>query len=130
MYLVLKIVHVTCAIATISGFILRSYWMMTSSELLSRKTTRIAPHIIDALFLASGIAMLYLISMNPFSQGWLVAKFAGLIVYVLLGTIAIKRGSTMQIRVISAVAAVSVFCYIAGVAFSRSVASWLAYLSM
>ncbi len=128
MYLTLKIVHGVCAIATISGFILRSYWMMTSSELLSRKVTRIAPHIVDALFLLSGIAMLYLLSINPFAQGWLLAKFGGLVVYILLGTIAIKRGPTLQIRAIAAVAAVSVFGYIVGVALTRSVASWLAFL--
>ena len=128
MYLILKIVHVVCAIATISGFILRSYWMLTSSELLSRKATRIAPHIIDALFLLSGIAMLYLLSINPFTQGWLLAKFGGLIAYILLGTIAIKRGPTLQIRLIAATGAVSVFCYIVGVALSRSVASWFAFL--
>ena len=73
--------------------------------------------------------MLYLLSMNPFTQTWLLAKFGGLIAYILLGTIAIKRGPTLQIRVIAAVAAVSVFCYIVGVALSRSVVSWLAFFS-
>jgi len=128
MHLLLKIVHVACAIASICGFMLRGYWMMTSSDLLQRKLTRIAPHIIDTLFLLSGIAMLYMLSLNPLTQGWLLAKFGGLIAYILLGTIAIKRGPTMQIRMIAFVGAVSVFAYIGGVALSRSAASWLAYL--
>ena len=130
MYLLLKIVHIACAIASICGFMLRGYWMMTSSDLLQQKLTRIAPHVIDTLFLLSGIAMLYMLSLNPFTQGWLLAKFGGLIVYILLGTIAIKRGPTLQIRMIAFVGAVSVFAYIAGVALSRSAASWLAYLSL
>jgi len=130
MYLLLKIVHIACAIASICGFLLRGYWMMTSSDLLQRKLTRIAPHIIDTLFLLSGITMLYMLSLNPLTQGWLVAKFGGLIAYILLGTIAIKRGPTMQIRMIAFVGAVSVFAYIAGVALSRSAASWLAYLTL
>jgi uncharacterized membrane protein SirB2 len=130
MYLILNIVHVACAIASICGFMLRGYWMMTSSDLLQRKLTRIAPHIIDTLFLLSGITMLYMLSLNPLTQGWLVAKFGGLIAYILLGTIAIKRGPTMQIRMIAFVGAVSVFAYIAGVALSRSAASWLAYLTL
>jgi uncharacterized membrane protein SirB2 len=130
MYLLLKIVHIACAIASICGFLLRGYWMMTSSDLLRRKLTRITPHVIDTLFLLSGIAMLYVLSLNPFTQGWLVAKFAGLIVYILLGTIAIKRGPTLQIRMAAFVGAVSVFAYIAGVALSRSAASWLAYLTL
>jgi uncharacterized membrane protein SirB2 len=130
MYLILNIVHVACAIASICGFMLRGYWMMTSSDLLQQKLTRIAPHVIDTLFLLSGITMLYMLSLNPLTQGWLVAKFGGLIAYILLGTIAIKRGPTMQIRMIAFVGAVSVFAYIAGVALSRSAASWLAYLTL
>jgi len=130
MYMLLNTVHVVCAIASICGFMLRGYWMMTSSAMLQRKLTRIAPHMIDTLFLLSGIAMLYMLSLNPFTQAWLLAKFAGLIVYILLGAIAIKRGQTLQIRTIAFVGAVSMFAYIAGVALSRSVASWLAYLTL
>lgn len=130
MYLLLKLTHIVCAITTISGFVLHSYWMLTESELLQRKLTKIAPHVIDTLFLASGIAMLVQLSLNPFTEAWLVAKFAGLIVYILLGTIAIKRGPTLQIRVIAAIAAIAVFAYIGGVALTHSVASWLAFLTV
>lgn len=129
MYLLLKIVHVICAVATISGFLLRVYWMLVGSHLLQHKVTKIAPHIIDTLFLLAGIAMLFVLSMNPFTEGWLLAKFGGLIVYVLLGTIAIKRGPTLQIRIIAAVGAISVFAYIGGVALTRSTASWLAFFA-
>ena len=128
MYLLLKLTHIVCAITTISGFVLRSYWMLTDSELLQKKLTKILPHVIDTLFLASGIAMLYQLSLNPFTQSWLVAKFAGLIIYIVFGTIAIKRGSTRQIRVIAAIAAISVFAYISGVAMTHSIASWLAFV--
>jgi len=127
MYLLLKILHMSAAIATISGFVLRAFWMMKESELLQRKLTRILPHVVDTVFLLSGIAMLYQLSLNPFTQLWLLAKFAGLIVYIVLGTIAIKRGSTLQIRMIAAVAAVAVFAYIAGVARTHSILSWLAF---
>ncbi|MDH3614989.1 MAG: SirB2 family protein [Gammaproteobacteria bacterium] len=47
----------------------------------------------------------------------------------MLGTVAIRRGSTLRIRIIAFVGALSVFAYIVGVALSKSPASWLAYLS-
>lgn len=128
MYLALKVIHVVCAVITISGFLLRGYWMMVSSPRLDLKLTRIAPHIVDTLFLLSGIAMLWIVSLNPFTQAWLVAKFAGLVGYVILGTIAIRRGPTLQVRTIAFVGAVALFAYIVGVALTRSAASWLAYL--
>jgi len=104
---------------------LRAYWMMMSSTLLAHRLTRIAPHVIDSVFLLSGIAMLVMSSLNPLSQDWLVAKFVGLIAYILLGMIALRRGRTQSIRVIASLGAIAVFGYIVGVAISRSPLSWL-----
>ena len=128
-YLTLKFVHMIAAIATISGFLLRGYWMLVESPWLQHRLVRTLPHVVDTIFLVSGVAMLWMLSMNPFLQGWLVAKFAGLLAYIVLGTIALKRGATRQVRTIAFIAAVSVFAYIAGVALSKSPASWIAWLA-
>ena len=125
-YLVLKTVHVLAATLTISGFLLRGYWMLVESDKLRLRATRIVPHVVDTVFLLAGVAMVWTLQVNPFAQAWLVAKFTGLIAYILLGTLAIKRGKTLQIRLIALVGAVSVFAYIAGVAFARSPFSWIA----
>jgi len=124
-YVVLKNIHVLAAATTISGFLLRGYWMLIESERLRHRATRIVPHVVDTVFLLSGIAMVWMLHLDPFRQPWLVAKFTGLLVYILLGTIAIKRGKTPQIRLIALVGAVSVFAYIAGVALTKSPLSWL-----
>lgn len=128
-YLLVKSLHMITAIATISGFILRGYWMMQRSDKLQLKIVRIAPHIIDTLFLLSGFALLWVLQINAFSQPWLLAKFTGLIGYIILGVFALKRGSTMQIRVISFIAALALFAYMVGVALAKSPASWLAFLT-
>jgi uncharacterized membrane protein SirB2 len=125
-YLILKVIHVLAAAMTISGFLLRGYWMLTESDKLQYRVVRIVPHVVDTVFLLSGIAMVWMLDLNPFTQPWLIAKFTGLIAYILLGTIAIKRGGTLQIRMIALVGAVSVFAYIAGVAFTKSPFSWIA----
>lgn len=127
-YLAFKYVHTLAAIIAITGFFVRGIWMMSGSPKLEMRVTRIAPHIVDTIFLLSGVAMLTLLSLNPLTHAWLIAKFAGLIVYIVLGTIAIKRGRTREIRVLAFVAAISVFAYVVGVALSKSPASWLAYL--
>lgn len=127
MYLILKYVHVTTAVATVSGFLLRGYWMLTESVKLRHPVVRIAPHIVDTLLLAAGIGMVWLLHLNPLVQPWLLAKFAGLIAYILLGTVAIKRGPTKQIRTVALVGAAAAFLYIAGVALTKSPVSWLAH---
>lgn len=124
-----KNIHTLLALLTISGFVVRGYWMMTNSGRLQQRMTRIAPHILDTVFLGSGIAMLVLLSLNPLSQSWLLAKFAGLIAYILLGSVAIRRGLTQQVRLLSFIGALSAFAYVVGVAFSKSPASWLAFFT-
>jgi len=130
LYWITKSLHMITAIATILGFVLRGYWMMTESDRLQLRITRIAPHIIDTIFLLSGIALVFMLHLNAFTQPWLLAKFAGLIAYIVLGTIALKRGATRQIRVVAFVAALAVFGYIVGVATTKSPASWLALFSV
>lgn len=127
-YLLVRNLHTLAAALTITGFVVRGYWMMTGSDLLQRRLTRTAPHIVDTVFLLSGIVMLAMLSLNPFLQSWLLAKFAGLIAYILLGSIAIRRGSTMRARKLAFVTALAVFAYIVGVALSKNPLSWMAYL--
>ena len=117
------------AIVTISGFVLRGYWMMIQSDKLQLKITRIVPHVVDTLFLLSGIALVSVLQLNVFSQPWLLAKFAGLIGYIVLGMFAIKRAPNLQIRVIAFVGALSLFAYIVGVALTKSPASWIVFMA-
>jgi len=128
-YLILKTIHMIAALATISGFMLRGYWMLAESEMLRHPVTRVAPHVVDTIFLLSGVAMVWQLHLNPLTQPWLLAKFTGLVAYVVLGTIAIKRGPTKQARTIALVSAISVFAYIVGVAVARSPLSWLSFLA-
>ncbi len=128
-YVLLKYTHTIAAVATISGFLLRGFWMLRESELLRHRVTRVAPHVIDAVLLVTGIAILWTLRLDPIKQPWLLAKFAGLIAYILLGTIAIKRGPTKRIRTIAFAAAVATFTYIAGAALTKSPLSWLNFLA-
>jgi len=125
----IKSLHMITAIVSISGFVLRGYWMMIQSDKSTLKIVRIAPHVIDTLFLLSGIALVAILRINVLSEPWLLAKFAGLIGYIVLGVIAIRRGPTLEIRVIAFVGALSLFAYIVGVALTRSPASWLGFLT-
>jgi len=125
MYLTLKIIHISAAILSVSGFFLRGLWMMSGSPMLERRPVRIAPHIIDTIFLLSGIALILTLRLPVLSQPWLLMKFAALVIYILLGMIALRRGKTIRIRVTAFVLALAVFAYIAGVAMSKSPGSWL-----
>lgn len=116
---VILLVHITCVFLTITGFIIRGVWMFLGSPLLRTRWVRIVPHIVDTLLLAAGIMLAIDIHQYPGVNGWLTAKALGLIAYILLGTIALRRGKSMRIRVTAWVGALLVFGYIVAVAVTR-----------
>lgn len=119
LYTATYFVHLTCAMTSISFFLLRGIWMLTDNGMLGHKFTRIAPHVIDTLLLGSAIVLLFIVGQYPFINHWLTAKVIALIAYIVLGTIAIKRGKTKGQRSIALVAALITFAYIVSVAISR-----------
>ena len=115
-YLVLKNLHLTTIALTLALFVLRGAWMMADSPRLQARWVRIVPHINDTLLLASGIGLAVLIQQYPLVHGWLTAKFFALIAYIVLGTVALKRGKTRGRRIAAWVAALLAFGYMAAVA--------------
>ena len=55
LYPTLKVVHIACAIVSISGFALRGTLMLLDSPLLAARFVRIAPHVVDTMLLASAL---------------------------------------------------------------------------
>lgn len=123
-YLTIKIVHVTCVAASYALFFTRGVWMMGESTLLQQRWVRIVPHVIDTMLLLSATALVVMIRQYPFVSGWLTAKVLGLVVYIGLGMIALKRGRSRRARITAWVAAQLVFFYIVAVAITRNPLPW------
>lgn len=95
--------------------------MMSHSSLLQHPVSKLLPHVIDSLLLATALIMVFMSSQYPFVLDWLTAKVIALLVYILLGMVALKWGKTFNIRVLAWGLAVLTFVYIISVALSRSV---------
>ena len=125
-YTLLKYLHVGCVALSGAGFVLRGAWMLQGSARLAQRWVRIVPHVVDTLLLASAIALALLIGQYPLVHGWLTAKVLGLVVYIVLGTIALKRGRTRALRLAAFCGALLVFGYIIAVAMTKSVLPYVA----
>lgn len=112
--------HYFTVTLSLMGFILRGIWMMRESPLLQARLVKILPHVNDALLIFSAIGVAYLAGLYPWEQPWMAAKLVALIAYILIGTVALKRGSTKAIRVTAWVLALAVFAYIVMVAMTHS----------
>lgn len=118
-YLAIKYFHITCAALSGSFFLLRGIWMLRESDMLRQRSVKVLPHVIDTLLLASALVMVFWSGQYPFVQPWLTAKVVALIVYIALGTVALKRGKTKAVRTWALVAALATFGYIVMVALTR-----------
>jgi len=115
----LKHLHLSTIALTLALFVLRGIWMMAESPRLQARWVRIVPHINDSLLLASGIGLAVLTQQYPLVHGWLTAKFFALILYIVLGTVALKRGKTRNQRIAAWIAALLVFGYMVAVALTH-----------
>ena len=120
MYLILKHTHLIAVVFSFSLFFLRGLWMFADSPQLQKRWVKVVPHVIDTILLASAIALAVLIHQYPFVHTWLTAKLIALVIYIGLGTVAIKRGRSKSVRALAWVGALLTFGYIVAVALTRN----------
>jgi uncharacterized membrane protein SirB2 len=123
-YNALKAVHVGAVGVSLGLFLLRGAWMMAGSPLLQRRWVRIVPHVVDTVLLVSAIWLAIELRQAPFRAGWLTAKILGLLLYIVLGSVALKHGRTKVARIGAFAGALAVFAYIVAVARIKNAVPW------
>jgi uncharacterized membrane protein SirB2 len=112
---ILRAIHMSCAALSITGFVLRWIWMLNDSRLLNARASKIVPHIVDTVLLLSAIALVVIVGFQA-NAAWISTKILSLIVYIVLGTFALKRGRSKGTRTVTGILAIIVFAFIASVA--------------
>ena len=115
-YLLLRHVHIGCAILTIALFVLRGGLMLAESSWQRNVVLHYLPHVVDTVLLTSALMLTTVIHQYPFSTGWVTMKVVLLVAYIVFGSIALKRGRTKSIRVAALVAALATIGFLVTVA--------------
>lgn len=119
-YLLLKHFHGTCAVISFTLFFLRGIWSFNGSAIMRQRWTKVIPHVVDTLLLASALTLAFTIGQYPFVDAWLTAKVIGLIMYIGLGLVALKYARSKATRITAWLAALAVFIYIVLVALTHN----------
>ena len=119
LYLFVKYVHVACVVLSLAGFAARGALMLRASPLLQARFVRVAPHVVDTLLLASALWLAWMMHQAPFVHGWLTAKVLGLLAYIVLGSIALRRGRTRAVRAAAFAGALLAAGYVVAVALAK-----------
>jgi uncharacterized membrane protein SirB2 len=123
-YATIKILHVSSVALSYSLFFMRGVWVLNASPVMQQRWVKIAPHIIDTVLLGSAITLAVLLGISPLTTPWLAAKIAALLLYIVLGSFALKRGKTRQAKLHYWLAAQAVFFYIALTAWQHDPMPW------
>jgi len=116
LYLPLRYTHIACAILTVTLFVLRGGLMIADSPWQRNVVLRYLPHAVDTVLLTTALMLTTVIRQFPFSTGWLTMKVLLLVVYIVLGSIALKRGRTRRIRIAAFLAALLTVAFLLTVA--------------
>lgn len=125
LYIPLKHLHMTLAMLSISGFVLRFFWVLSGSSAIHHRLSKVLPHVIDTLLLLCGVTLAVMLRLNPLEVQWLGMKLILLLLYIVLGTFALKRAPSQIGKIGCFVAAVLVFSQMLAVAFRHSAWGWL-----
>ncbi len=112
----LKSIHIATVGITGSLFILRFVWMSQGTLHLRGRWVETLPHINDTLLFISGLMIASIIGELPLQAPWLTTKLFILLAYIVLGSIALKRGKSSRIRLWSGYTAI--FCYLTIIAIA------------
>lgn len=105
----IKLIHVAAVVASGSLFLLRGLAVQIGQQWSMAAPVRYLSYGIDIVLLAAALLLVAVLPAAVFANGWLWAKLALLLVYIVLGSIALKRGRTPSAKRICFAGAVIVF---------------------
>lgn len=112
----IKWVHIAAVSASGLLFFLRGLAAQFGASWAMAAPLRYLSYTIDTVLLTAALMLATILHQYPFVHAWLTVKVLLLVLYIVLGTIALKRGRTAAARRSAFVAACTVFLFIVSVA--------------
>jgi uncharacterized membrane protein SirB2 len=125
-FTLVKTLHLSSVALSYGLFFMRGIWVLRASTVMRQRWVKIAPHLIDTMLLGSAITLAVMLGISPLTAPWLAAKIIALLLYIVLGTFALKRGKTQQAKLAYWLAAQAVFFYIVLTAWAHDPMPWRA----
>jgi uncharacterized membrane protein SirB2 len=124
-YPLLRHTHIGLVVASGTLFALRGAAVLAGMRWPQRPGWRVASVIIDTGLLTAAVLLAIALRLNPLTTGWLAAKIVLLLVYIALGTLALKRARSFGARFVGYAASLAVFVTIFGIARAHHPLGWL-----
>lgn len=115
-YLPIKWVHIIAVLCSGSLFFVRGLLLLNDKKIAMAAPVRYLSYSIDTVLLTAALMLATMLPSAMFANGWLLEKIILLVVYIVLGSFALKRGRNKKSRIWFFISAVSVFAFMFSVA--------------
>lgn len=105
----IRMVHIVAVLLSGAVFLLRGSGVLAGARWPMALPVRLASYTIDTVLLTAALMLVAVLPSAVFANGWLATKLVLLLVYIGLGTFALKRGRTPRVRAVCFVLALAVF---------------------
>ncbi len=124
-YPAIKSAHIGLVLASGSLFALRGALALAGKSVAGHPLLRYSSYAIDTALLGAAFVLMSIVHMYPLSHDWLTLKIALLLVYIVLGSFALKRARTARMRAACYLAALLVYLTMFGIARAHHPLGWL-----
>ena len=121
----IRSVHILAVCLSGGLYALRGLGVLAGMRWPQVAFVRYLSYSIDTVLLTAALMLVTILPGALFANGWLTAKLVLLVVYVVLGVFALRRGRSPTIRAVCYVAALLVFATIFGIARYHHPLGWL-----
>ena len=121
----IRFTHILAITLSGSLFALRGLGVLAGARWPQAAVLRYLSYSIDTVLLTAALMLLTLLPAAMFANHWLTVKLTLVVVYVVLGGFALRRGRTPRVRAICYFAALLVFITIVGIARAHQPLGWL-----
>lgn len=115
----LKAAHIGLVMASGLLFALRGALVLAGQGWAMARPWRMLSYGIDTALLTAGVTLWAGLSLNPVSSHWLGAKLLLLLLYIVLGSLALKRARSGGGRLASYLGALGVYLFMVSVALAH-----------
>ena len=119
----IRAVHIGAVIA--SGA-LRCTGVLSGARWPMAAPLRYLSYSIDSGLLTAALMLIAVLPAAVFANHWLTVKLTLLVLYIVLGSLALKRGRSARMRALCFAAALAVFAAMVGIARTHQPLGWLA----
>ena len=97
-YPLVRLAHITVVLVSGALFAFRGVFVAAGASWPMMPALRYLSYAIDTLIVATAFMLLAALPMSTYSNGWLALKLGLLVLYIVLGSFALKRARKLSVR--------------------------------